>query len=335
LTKLDKLVVKKLTVTAFENDFPSSTSFLLIFRMADLEAVATADNKSALAKSHAEDSVDNDPDHNSNGSGSSQLDNTNHKETKTTNIPQGSHSVESEDEEFNAAEDQNNAEEPNSTGEMADQPPEEQSWVPTWDEESQAYYWWNTVTNETTWDNPYPDLAQDQTPEDGNVEGYYEENQGYYYPGYADSYPTESNPLDAVLNKIDTEVRTHLDNTTETSRPFQSYSELFDPSEATSQAATDSYNSVAHFNSRTGKFTSSKEVDTYNPDYMSLESRAKRQMQFYFDVDAYQEQINRERLANPAGKKRPLTKQEVEKFKRQKHEKKEKRKRDWLSKDHD
>ncbi|KAI9286022.1 hypothetical protein BC943DRAFT_258662, partial [Umbelopsis sp. AD052] len=202
-----------------------------------------------------------------------------------------SRSVQSEDEEYAVEEVQNNAEKPDSTAEVADQPPEEQAWVPTWDEESQAYYWWNTVTNETTWDNPYPDLAQDQAPEDG----------------YADSYPTESNPLDAVLNKIDTEVRTQLDNTTETSRPFQSYNELFDPSETTSQAAADPYNSVAHFNSRTGKFTSSKEADTYNPDYMSLESRAKRQMQFYFDVDAYQEQINRERLANPAGKKRPLT----------------------------
>ncbi|KAI8580370.1 hypothetical protein K450DRAFT_238186 [Umbelopsis ramanniana AG] len=303
--------------------------------MADLKAAAIAGNKSALEKPQAGDSVDNDTHYSSNGNEASQLDDANKQEAETTDIPQGSRSVESEDEESDDAEAQNNAEEPVLTAETADQPPEEQSWVPTWDEESQAYYWWNTVTNETTWDNPYPDLAQDQAPEDGNAEGYYEENQGYYYPGYADSYPTESNPLDAVLNKIDTEVRTQLDNTTETSRPFQSYNELFDPSEATSQAAMDSYNSVAHFNSRTGKFTSSKEADTYNPDYMSLESRAKRQMQFYFDVDAYQEQINRERLANPAGKKRPLTKQEVEKFKRQKQEKKEKRKRDWLSKDHD
>lgn len=303
--------------------------------MADLEAMTAADNKPAHEKAHAGDSVDDYSHHVSKGSGSSQPDETHNQEAETTDISQVPRSVEPKDEESNTAEAQNNNEESKSTDEAGDQPPEEQSWVPTWDEESQAYYWWNTVTNETTWDNPYPDLAQEQTPENGNVEGYYEENQGYYYPGYADSYPTEGNPLDAVLNKIDTEVRTQLDNTTEESRPFQSYNELFDPSEASSQAAMDSYNSVAHFNSRTGKFTSSKEADTYNPDYMSLESRAKRQMQFYFDVDAYQEQINRERMANPAGKKRPLSKQEVEKFKRQKQEKKEKRKRDWLSKDHD
>jgi hypothetical protein len=40
-------------------------------------------------------------------------------------------------------------------------------------------------------------------------------------------------------------------------------------------------------------------------------------------------------LEDAAGKKRPLSKKEVEKFKRQKQEKKEKRKRDWLSKDYD
>lgn len=303
--------------------------------MADPEAVTAADNKPAHGKTHAGDSVDDHSPHESNRTGSSQHDDTHNQEAETTDISQVSRSVETGDEESNNVEAQNNNEEYNSTDEVDNQPPEEQSWVPTWDEESQAYYWWNTVTNETTWDNPYPDLVQEQAQEDGNVEGHYEENQGYYYPGYADSYPTENNPLDAVLNKIDTEVRTQLDNTTEVSRPFQTYNELFDPSETSSRAAVDSYNSVAHFNSRTGKFTSSKEADTYNPDYMSLESRAKRQMQFYFDVDAYQEQVNRERMANPAGKKRPLSKHEVERFKRQKQEKKEKRKRDWLSKDHD
>ncbi|KAH8555056.1 hypothetical protein BGW37DRAFT_436911 [Umbelopsis sp. PMI_123] len=304
--------------------------------MADPEVVVAADNNSVLASSNAEDSVDNVSNDNGNASCIPGNNKTDNQELETTDMPQMAQSNENQDEESNSVEIQkSNDQDSNQVGDDAEQPPEEQAWVPTWDEESQAYYWWNTVTNETTWDNPYPEFAQDQAPEDDNAQGYYEENQGYYYPGYADSYPTENNPLDAVLNKIDTEVRTQLDNTSDTSRPFRSYNELFDPSEATAQASAHSYNSVAHFNSRTGKFTSSKEADMYNPEYMSLENRAKRQMQFYFDVDAYQEQVNRERLANPAGKKRPLSKQEVEKFKRQKQEKKEKRKRDWLSKDHD
>ncbi|GAB5587509.1 hypothetical protein Unana1_02409 [Umbelopsis nana] len=208
---------------------------------------------------------------------------------------------------------------------------EESAWVPTWDEESQAYYWWNTITNETTWDNPYPDQGQDQEGEE--EQAYYDQSyQGGYYYG---NYEQPSNPLDAVLSKIDTEVRSQLDNTTDTSKPFQSYNELFDPAEVVPQEPVNSYDSVAHFNARTGKFTSSKEADRLNPEYMSLESRAKRQMQYYFDVDAYQEQRNRERMANAAGAKRPLSKKEVERFKRQKQEKKEKRKREWLSKDHD
>ncbi|KAJ2959806.1 hypothetical protein NQZ79_g4737 [Umbelopsis isabellina] len=220
---------------------------------------------------------------------------------------------------------------------------EETAWVPTWDEDSQAYYWWNTITNETTWDNPYPE--GEGNPENAeDAQAYYEgpeyyANQGYYDPGYADNQydagPAGSNPLDAVLSKIDTEVRGQLDKTTETERPFHSYNELFDPSESIQQQPTSAYQSVAHFNSRTGKFTSSMEADRLNPEYMSLESRAKRQMQYYFDVDAYQEQRNRERQSNVAGQKRPLTKKEIEKFKRQKQEKKEKRKREWLSKDYD
>jgi hypothetical protein len=220
---------------------------------------------------------------------------------------------------------------------------EETVWVPTWDEDSQAYYWWNTVTNETTWDNPYPE--GEGNPENAeDAQEYYEgpeqyASQGYYDPGYADNhYEAEqagSNPLDAVLSKIDTEVRGQLDNTTDTERPFQSYNELFDPSESIQQQHISAYQSVAHFNARTGKFTSSMEADRLNPEYMSLESRAKRQMQYYFDVDAYQEQRNRERQSMVAGQKRPLSKKEIEKFKRQKQEKKERRKREWLSKDYD
>ncbi|KAG2176482.1 hypothetical protein INT43_005722 [Umbelopsis isabellina] len=220
---------------------------------------------------------------------------------------------------------------------------EETAWVPTWDEASQAYYWWNTMTNETTWDNPYPEgEGNPENAEDAQAyseDPQYYANQGYYDPGYADNQyetgPAGSNPLDAVLSKIDTEVRGQLDKTTETERPFQSYNELFGPSETIQQQPTSAYESVAHFNSRTGKFTSSLEADRLNPEYMSLESRAKRQMQYYFDVDAYQEQRNRERQSNVAGQKRPLTKKEIEKFKRQKQEKKEKRKREWLSKDYD
>ncbi|KAI7886708.1 hypothetical protein K492DRAFT_202979 [Lichtheimia hyalospora FSU 10163] len=93
-----------------------------------------------------------------------------------------------------------------------------------------------------------------------------------------------------------------------------------------------SYTYQAYFNKRTGKFQLASDVDRLNPERMSIENRAKRQMQYYFDVDAYTEQRNRERAAGVPYKvtKRHLTKKDIERFKKAKHEKKMKRAREWL-----
>ncbi|KAI9259297.1 hypothetical protein BY458DRAFT_517401 [Sporodiniella umbellata] len=89
------------------------------------------------------------------------------------------------------------------------------------------------------------------------------------------------------------------------------------------------YTSQAHFNSRTGRFTTQEDASRLNPESMSIENRATRQMQFYFDVDAYTEQRNKQKLMDQ-GIKRKLTRKEVEYFKKMKQEKKNKRAREWL-----
>ncbi|KAI8367070.1 hypothetical protein BD560DRAFT_400017 [Blakeslea trispora] len=166
-------------------------------------------------------------------------------------------------------------------------------WTPVWDDNAQAYYWWNTETNETTWHNPH-----------------------------------EENPLDFLLDRIDNEVKKKLDQPTDQHTKQQKEEDL-----ETNYGYYDMYTSQAHFNARTGRFTTQADVERLNPENLTIESRATRQMQNYFDVDLYTEQRNQERMLVQSGrvpKRKPLTRKEVEYFKRMKKEKKSKRAREWL-----
>ncbi|KAG0945454.1 hypothetical protein G6F57_003977 [Rhizopus arrhizus] len=180
------------------------------------------------------------------------------------------------------------------------------AWTPVWDDNAKAYYWWNTVTNETTWNDPNP---------------------------LATGYGHEQN--DSVGSSFDPETKRKLEAGEElteeeklrsyTQQSGSNYPSYYPPTQDYSQL----YSTQAHFNARTGKFTTHEDVARLNPENLSIENRATRQMQFYFDVDAYTEQRNRQRLLDN-GTKRKLTRKEVERFKKKKQEKKNKRAREWL-----
>ncbi|KAI8338659.1 hypothetical protein BC941DRAFT_423499, partial [Chlamydoabsidia padenii] len=166
----------------------------------------------------------------------------------------------------------------------------ESVWAEAWDDQSQAYYWWNTITYETTWDNPNASQPQ-------------------------------KNELDSVLDTIDTEVRAKLDrhdDTTISTTPstYPTYSHL---------GATDPYRFQAFFNTKTGRFQTAG--GPRNPENYSIEARGRRQMEHYFDVEAYQAERNQH---VEQGRKRALTKKEIERYKRAKKEKKMNRMREWL-----
>lgn len=199
---------------------------------------------------------------------------------------------------------------------------EQPKWTPVWDDNAQAYYWWNTETNETTWINP-----------DAPAEAYAEEKSTA-----TSTASTSNNPLDFLLDRIDNVVKKKLDGQDQVDTPEQqnsyyssaSYDQHYDPNSTT---PTESYTSHAHFNARTGRFTTQADVNRLNPEMLSIESRATRQMQNYFDVDTYTEQRNSQIHMADTGrinKKKPLTRKEVEYFKKMKKEKKSKRAREWL-----
>ncbi|KAI9323880.1 hypothetical protein BX666DRAFT_1847276 [Dichotomocladium elegans] len=173
------------------------------------------------------------------------------------------------------------------------------SWAIAWDATSQAYYWWNTVTNETTWENP----SQKPQPQPHEVST--KESKG-----------TATSAVDATLD---------------TTAAADSADAPPTPS-ITSSLADSTHTFYAHFNARTGKFQTTVDINRINPERMSIENRATRQMQYYFDVDAYMEQRNLEKRMGISmkGTKRRLTKKEIDRFKKNKQEKKMKRTREWL-----
>ncbi|ORZ13186.1 hypothetical protein BCR42DRAFT_419355 [Absidia repens] len=197
------------------------------------------------------------------------------------------------------------------------------AWTEAWDDQSQAYYWWNTITYETTWDNPNDTNAAIVTATATASE------QQQTSP--------EKNELDSVLDTIDTKVRARLDGPNSSTQapsslsasayPYGSYN---DPSTSASDhnlGATDPYRFQAFFNTKTGRFQNTNDVAQRHPDQYTMEARAKRQMEHYFDVEAYQAERNQQL---EQGRKRSLSRKEIERFKRAKKEKKANRMREWL-----
>lgn len=110
-------------------------------------------------------------------------------------------------------------------------------------------------------------------------------------------------------------------NKTQWTNPYE------DNATATTTSNEPEYSYAAHFNARTGRFTS----DGNGAEKASDFSRAKRQMDFFFDYDKFAEQRAKE-IMNPEPKKK-LTKAQVERFKQRRKEKKETKKKMWLIND--
>lgn len=152
-------------------------------------------------------------------------------------------------------------------------------WQAIWAPSHNAYYFYNTVTQETTWTNPLQqadNTATSPTPSTSTSP------PATYQPPSSSSYDIQ---VAALAQGID---------------PSLAY---LDPSLAAGPSNPAAFTYTAKFNARTGAFA---RADARDPTHLSEFERAKRMSEFYFDVGAWEQEVDQrhQQEEEEAGKKR-------------------------------
>ncbi|GAA6016225.1 hypothetical protein JCM11491_003774 [Sporobolomyces phaffii] len=177
-------------------------------------------------------------------------------------------------------------------------------WQAVFSPEANAWYFWNSKTNETTWSNPREAASSSSAAvEPPPVIG-------------AASSPAEDPASASSLPPIDPELA------------------WLDPSASRGGGVGATGSQAARFNARTGRFQVDQKL---TPDRISDYQRGHRQQEAYYDVKGWEQQLEGkgikragEETDEDGARKRPSAKQ-VEKFKQQKQEKKKKKLTSWLA----
>ncbi len=191
--------------------------------------------------------------------------------------------------------------------------PVDDGWDALWDDNAQAYYFFNRFTQATQWDNP-------RVPSAIQAPGVANRNMAPERAPGTDAPP--SLPPSRPYGGYDPAIHGDYDPTA----PNAQESADADANQASRpiDAAT-AYEAVGGFNRWTGKWQN----DSINPENHNDENKSKRQMNAFFDVDAAANSHNGRSLkAERSGKK--LSKQELKAFKEKRKEKKEEKRRAWL-----
>ncbi|KZF20257.1 hypothetical protein L228DRAFT_284983 [Xylona heveae TC161] len=203
---------------------------------------------------------------------------------------------------------------------------QDDGWQPLWDENAQAYYFYNRFTGVSQWENPrVPDAqstsagrglgnherigGEEQSTEEQQDDEEEEEAQARPYGGY--------NP--AIHGDYD---------------PTAPYAKVYEPAEEESAAGygahpaadpSDAYVSTGTFNRFTGKW----QDQNLTPDRFSDANKSYRQMSAYFDVDAAANSHDGRSLRAERAQKK-LSKKELKEFKEKRRQRKEEKRRAWL-----
>lgn len=213
-------------------------------------------------------------------------------------------SPEEGEEDENEEDEREEGEEPEAEdGEQPPLPPEappgndggdDDGWQPVWDETYQAYYFFNSLTNETTWTNPRVPTAESALVGDPPL-------------------PLEDEP-DPNLT-----YNPAIHGDYDPSAPYAQQPVVVAPG--------DEYVARGAFNRFTGKFqpaTSRRVPETYND-----ENKTRRQMEFYFDVDAAAS-THDGRSLKAERQTRKLSRKEVKQFQEKRKARKEEKRKAWL-----
>ncbi|KND03789.1 uncharacterized protein SPPG_01245 [Spizellomyces punctatus DAOM BR117] len=142
--------------------------------------------------------------------------------------------------------------------------PAKSQWQSCWDETSQLYYWWNTATNETTWEDPNqissvakPKHEADQNNHVENVEAIEDE--------IAVKPPDSQEPVEgtSAAEEEETSTETSKDKSVETSEESQSPIDQ-------GTASNDYYNSEEYYNWYYSQYLPQSSISSSNsPDNTS------------------------------------------------------------------
>ncbi|KAL6307020.1 hypothetical protein BKA93DRAFT_816210 [Sparassis latifolia] len=182
-------------------------------------------------------------------------------------------------------------------------------WQAIWSPAHSAYYFYNAATQETTWTNPLqPTASPSASPYPTSAPG------APPTPEASGSIPGSA-AMQALYDMQAAAAAQGID-------PSLAY---LDPSLAAgSSTAPAAFTSTAKFNARSGAFA---RPDARDPTHLSEYERAKRMSEFYFDVNAWEKDVEMRKLEEAQeqeeGRKRKRpTKKDLERFKEQKRLKK-------------
>jgi hypothetical protein len=177
---------------------------------------------------------------------------------------------------------------PPETSPQADQTPPPNNWQAIFSPHHNAYYFYNTVTHETTWENPLQPGASSVSP------------------------PAAQNDTDPAADQSQA---TSLHTSTFTAvqqaalaRGIDPSLAYLDPSLLSTVTPTGANTFTAKFNARTGTFTRN---DARDPSHLSEYERAKRMSEFYFDVAAWENGRESEAKEEEGKKRKRPTKKDL------------------------
>ncbi|KIP09971.1 hypothetical protein PHLGIDRAFT_34185 [Phlebiopsis gigantea 11061_1 CR5-6] len=174
-------------------------------------------------------------------------------------------------------------------------------WQAVWSPQYNAYYFHNSKTQETTWNNPLEPQASSSTAPAAAAPSPEPEASTSTSAAISSMYALQAA---AAAQGID---------------PSLAY---LDPSLAAGTSSNQqAFTYTAKFNARTGAFA---KPDGRDPNHVSEYERAKRMSEAYFDVGQWEKDLDeRNAQEESEGKKRKKpTKKDLERFKEQKRQKK-------------
>jgi hypothetical protein len=188
-------------------------------------------------------------------------------------------------------------------------------WQAIWSPAHNAYYFYNSATRETTWVNPLQQgqqqpQQQQQQQQAGDLKGKGKEKATGETNGDDDKAEGQETGDESQGNVAGPSTNTAAATPTLTQWEHMQANALaqgIDPSLAYLDPSLSTGPSLpsgaftARFNARTGAFTT---VDGRDPSHLSEYERAKRMSQFYFDVGAWEKELEQRDIAEEERKKK-------------------------------